>query len=106
MPSMKRKTVLEKPPSRRLALVAMASNTGCTSDGELAITFRMSAVAVWRSSAARRRLFSLAVPALGLLTCRPPDFALRNLGRPDWTAVGWRSRVALARLGAFARFVA
>ena len=28
------------PPSRPLALVAIASNTGCTSDGELAITFR------------------------------------------------------------------
>ena len=25
----------------------MASNTGCTSDGELAMTFRMSAVAFW-----------------------------------------------------------
>ena len=32
----------------------MASNTGCTSDGEVAITFRMSAVAVCRSSASLR----------------------------------------------------
>ena len=38
----------------RCALSTMASNTGCTSDGELAITFRMSAVAVCRSSASLR----------------------------------------------------
>jgi hypothetical protein len=31
----------------------MASNTGCTSVGELAMTLRMSAVAVCRSSASR-----------------------------------------------------
>ena len=35
----------------RAALWAIASNTGCTSEGELAITFRMSAVAVCCSSA-------------------------------------------------------
>ena len=46
-----RKTAAANPPSRRLALVAIASNTGVMSDGELAITFRMSAVAVCRSSA-------------------------------------------------------
>ena len=51
MPSRKRKTAVENPPISRLALVAIASNTGCTSDGELAITLRMSAVAVCRSSA-------------------------------------------------------
>ena len=34
-----------------MALAAIASNTGCTSEGELAITFRISAVAVCRSSA-------------------------------------------------------
>ena len=33
------------------ALFTTASNTGCTSDGELAMTFRISAVAVCRSSA-------------------------------------------------------
>ena len=45
----------------------MASNTGCTSDGELAITLRISAVAVWRSSdswvSLNRRTFSMAIMA-------------------------------------------
>ena len=46
MPSAKWKTVEEKPPIRLLALVAIASNTGYTSEGELAITWSISAVAV------------------------------------------------------------
>ena len=45
----------------------MASNTGCTSDGELAITFRISAVAVRCSSAScvslNSRTFSIAMAA-------------------------------------------
>ena len=45
----------------------MASNTGCTSEGELAMTFKISAVAVWRSSASwvslNRRMFSIAITA-------------------------------------------
>ena len=45
----------------------MASNTGCTSDGELAITFRISAVAVCRSSASlglvEQATFSIAITA-------------------------------------------
>ena len=45
----------------------MASNTGCTSDGEPAMTLRISAVAVWRSSAFRvssnRRAFCSATVA-------------------------------------------
>src|SRR3954454_4552584 len=56
MPSMKRKTVVEKPPSRRLALAAIASNTGCTSDGELAMTFNISAVAACCARASFRSL--------------------------------------------------
>ena len=55
-----RVTVLEKPPSRRFALAAIASNTGCTSSGELAMTFKISAVAVWRSSASRVSFISRA----------------------------------------------
>ena len=35
----------------RFALSAMATNTGCTFEGELAITLKMSAVTVCRSSA-------------------------------------------------------
>ena len=49
------------------ALFTTASNTGCTSDGELAMTFRMSAVAVCRSSAScvslNSRAFSMAITA-------------------------------------------
>ena len=52
---------------------AMASNTGCTSDGELAITFRMSAVAVCRSSASlvslNSRAFSIAMTAWSAKVC-------------------------------------
>ncbi|MEY9587766.1 hypothetical protein ABIA06_000057 [Bradyrhizobium yuanmingense] len=51
----------------------MASNTGCTSDGDAAITFRMSAVAVWRSSASfvslNRRAFSIAITAWSAKVC-------------------------------------
>jgi hypothetical protein len=49
------------------ALFTIASNTGCTSDGEEAMTFRISAVAVWRSSASlvwlNSRVFSIAITA-------------------------------------------
>ena len=45
----------------------MASNTGCTSDGEPAMTFRISAVAVCRSSASfvsrNSRAFWIAITA-------------------------------------------
>jgi len=51
----------------------MASNTGCTSDGELAITFRISAVAVCRSSASlvslNSRVFSMAMTAWSANVC-------------------------------------
>ena len=67
MSSTKLNTAVEKPPISRFALAAMASNTGCTSDGELAMTFRMSAVAVCRSSASlvslNSRAFSIAMTA-------------------------------------------
>ena len=50
-----------------LGAVAIASNTGFMSDGEPAITFRMSAVAVCRSSASlvslNSRVFSIAMTA-------------------------------------------
>src|SRR5438552_6891619 len=51
MPSTNRNTAPENPPSSRLAFDAMASNTGCTSDGELAMTFNISAVAACCSRA-------------------------------------------------------
>ena len=73
MPSMNRMTVLEKPPIRRAALDAMTSKTGCTLDRELAITLRMSAVAVCRSSASwvslNSRVFSMAITAWSAKVC-------------------------------------
>ena len=57
---------------RRLA--TMASNTGWTSVGELAMTFRISAVAVWRCSASAvsstSRTFSSAIPMLAAMVSR------------------------------------
>jgi hypothetical protein len=47
-------TVVERPPINLLALAAMASKTGCTSDGELAMILRISAVAIRCSSASSR----------------------------------------------------
>ena len=68
-----RNTAVEKPPMRRFELPAMASNTGCTSDGELAITFRISAVAVCRSSASlvsrNSRTFRIAITAWSAKVC-------------------------------------
>src|SRR3954470_4043641 len=85
-------TVVDSPCTSWFDRSAIAWNTGCTSSGELAMTLRISAVAVWRSSASRRRLFSLAVSDLGLSARRSPDFVLRDLGRVDWGL-----RVDLAR---------
>ena len=84
------------------------------------MTLRMLAVAVWRSSAARSRFFSRAVPDWGLSVCRLPgfglgdfglrdlglrDLGLRDFGRVDWMAVDWGLR-GFARLGAVARVFA
>ena len=51
-----RYTAVEKPPISLSALATMASNTGCTSSGELAITFNISAVAACCSRASFRSL--------------------------------------------------
>src|SRR5882757_7217791 len=56
MPSTNRYTPVEKPPISLSALATMAANTGCTSDGELAITFNISAVAACCSRASFRSL--------------------------------------------------
>src|SRR5712672_1163693 len=56
MSSMTRWTAVENPPMSRLALLAIASNTGCTSEGELAMTFNISAVAACCSRASFRSL--------------------------------------------------
>ena len=47
---------VEKPPISLSALATMASNTGCTSEGELAMTFNISAVAACCSRASFRSL--------------------------------------------------
>ena len=67
-------TCVDKPhrtAGRRCSTIA--SNTGCTSDGELAITFRISAVAVCRSSAScvslNSRAFSMAITAWSAKVC-------------------------------------
>ena len=92
-----RATAVEKPPSRRLALLAMASNTGCTSDGELAITFRISAVAVWRSSASRvslnSRTFSIAITA----------WSAKVFSRSVWRFGVWPGSVQPTRIAPTAR---
>src|SRR2546430_15963456 len=73
---MTRWTAVENPPISRLALEAIASNTGCTSDGELAMTFNISAVAACCSRASfrsclgpetERRLARMAASAIGRL---------------------------------------
>src|ERR1700722_1349726 len=56
MSSMTRWTAVENPPISRLALDAIASNTGCTPDGELAMIFSISAAAACCSRASFRSL--------------------------------------------------
>ena len=67
LPSFSVVIVAEHGSNSLAALFTTASNTGCTSDGELAMTFRMSAVAVCRSSASlvslNSRAFSMAITA-------------------------------------------
>ena len=66
-------TVVDSALTSRFDRSAIASNTGCTSDGELAMTFRISAVAVCRSSASRvslnSRTFSMAITAWSANVC-------------------------------------
>src|SRR5438105_15878222 len=83
MPSMNRNTTAEKAPISLFALAAMASNTGCTSSGELAMTFNISAVAACCSRASFRsllgpeteppltRVAAGAMPRLILVVLRP-----------------------------------
>ena len=64
-------TKAESHPSSRTAVTTIASNTGCTSVGELLITRRMSAVAVWWPSAScvslNSRTFCSATPTLAAI---------------------------------------
>ena len=81
MPSPTRVTVAENAPISRFALSTIASNTGCTSDGELAMTLRISAVAVCRSSASlvslNRRTFSIAITAWSAKVFEQLDLLVR-----------------------------
>ena len=60
-------------PRRLTAVVTMASNTGCTSVGELLMTRRMSALAVWLASASfvslKSRTFWIAMTAWSANVC-------------------------------------
>ena len=56
MPPTNRYTAVDKPPISLSALATIASSTGCTSDGELAMTFNISAVAACCSRASFRSL--------------------------------------------------
>ncbi len=58
MPSTSLNTVVDRASTKRFDRSAMASNTGCVSVGELAITLRMSAVAAWRCRASPSSLVS------------------------------------------------
>jgi hypothetical protein len=64
--------VVDRASTSRFDRSAIASNTGCMFVGELAMTFKMSAVAVCRSSASlvslKSRVFSIAI--------KQRDFAL------------------------------
>src|SRR5258705_12891709 len=92
----------------------MAANTGCTSEGEEAITFRISAVAVWRSSAscvsswaALSWRFSPVISDLGPADLRLPGLPLPGLSGPaDLGREDLGLRAGFARLGALARFIA
>src|SRR6476659_4637980 len=76
-----RYTAVEKPPISLSALATMASNTGCTLFGELAMTFSISAVAACCSRASFRSLLGsetgrrlarvAAGAARGLVLLRP-----------------------------------
>src|SRR4030081_1688884 len=109
MPPTNRYTPVEKPPISLSALATMAANTGCTFEGEPAITLRMSAVAVWRSSAscvsswaALSWRFSRVISDLG-----PADLRLPVLTAPaDLVREDLGLRAGFARLGAAARFIA
>ena len=67
MPSSRRVANAAIAPQSLRARSVIASNTGCTSVGELLITCRISDVAVWRSSAScvsrNSRAFSIAITA-------------------------------------------
>jgi len=84
---------LSAPEINFFALCAIASNTGCTSDGELAITFWMSAVAVCRSSASRvslnSRVFSMAIDAWSAKVC------ISSSWRSVKASTRWRARTKL-----------
>ncbi len=103
------------PPKRRLALSAIASNTGWTSDGELAISLRTSEVAACRSSASllcSRAAFNCRFrPANSDATepfcLRAADGSgfrgadLEAFGEPDLLTRGRRLPTAKARFPAF-----
>ena len=79
----------------------IASNTGCTSVGELAMTLRISAVAVCRSSASlvslNRRTFSIAITAWSAKVLQQLDCVLGERRRLAARDADRADRLALAQ---------
>src|SRR4029079_9052607 len=116
MPPTNRYTPVVKPPISLSAFATMASNTGCTSDGELAMTFNISAVAACCSRASfrsllgpdsERRLARVAVGAMRrlflvvlrpfaglalLVFALPPVFDGRAISAPRSGRASYRAR--------------
>src|SRR3981081_989291 len=91
-------------PNKRALVSAICCNARSASPGELAIVRRISALAVWRSRAARSWLFKLAVadldlPYLRSPDLRSPDLGLPDLGLPDLSLPDLGLRAGFSRLG-------
>ena len=102
MNTCRRQTDTPRSRSRRSAgwrLATMASNTGCTSSGELAMTFNISAVAACCSRASFR---SLLGPETERRLTRVAAGAMRALGLGGLAALCWAcvAGFRLARLAA------
>ncbi len=101
-PSRKRQTAPVYPPRSRFELAAIASNTGWTSPGDAAITFRISAVAVCRSSASlvslNSRAFSIAMTAWSAKVCSEPDDRLSAKTPGSWRASAMAPRICPSRI--------
>ena len=93
---------VQTPPNSAARAAAMASNTGCTSVGDSLMTFRISAVAVCRSSASwvslNRRTFSIAITAWSAKVCSSAiSLARERARRPRAAMVRQPIAVAVAQ---------
>ena len=90
--SLRRKIVEVSVPHKCRDVATMTSSTGCRESGELLMTFRISAVAVWCSSAS---LFSSSSRALSIATTALCAFASSRSATADRS---WCSSSAILRL--------